>query len=90
MEGLAQQIDARMEQIGFEKEKRAFRPHLTLARARDMRIHSSLVTASEKYTTHDFGSFTVDRFYLFQSTLKPTGAVYNKLQQYLLEPRSSS
>ncbi len=88
MEGLAQQIDVRMEQLGFEKEKRAFRPHLTLARAREMRIHGSLVAASAKYANRDFGSFLVDRFYLFQSTLKPTGAVYNKLKEYLLEPRS--
>ena len=89
MEGLSQQIDTRMERLGFEKEKRAFRPHLTLARARDSRIDSSLVASSEKYEQHDFGSFTVDRFYLFQSTLKPTGAVHQKLNQYLLEPRSS-
>jgi len=89
MEGLAQQIDTRMERLGFEKEKRAFRPHVTLARARESRIDSSLVASSEKYEQHDFGSFTVDRFYLFQSTLKPTGAVHDKLKQYLLEPRSS-
>jgi 2'-5' RNA ligase len=89
MEGLAQQIDARMERLGFEKEKRAFRPHLTLARARDMRIDSSLVVAAEKYEEHLFGSFTADRFYLIQSTLKPSGAVYNRLKEYLLEPRST-
>jgi RNA 2',3'-cyclic 3'-phosphodiesterase len=88
MEGLAERIDVRMEQLGFEKEKRAFRPHLTLARAREMRIHGSLVAASEKYANHNFGSFTADRYNLFQSTLKPTGAVYNKLKEYLLEPRS--
>jgi len=89
MEGLAQQIDTRMERLGFEKEKRAFRPHLTLARSRDSRIDNSLVAASEKYEQHEFGSFTVDRFYLIQSNLKPSGAVYHKLKQYLLEPRSS-
>ena len=89
MEGLAQQVDTRMERLGFEKEKRAFRPHVTLARARDMRIHSSLVAAAEKYEQHLFGSFTADRFYLIQSTLKPTGAVYNRLKEYLFEPRST-
>ena len=89
MEGLAQQIDTRMERLGFEKEKRAFRPHITLARAKDMRIHSSLVTAAEKYEEHNFGSFTADRFYLIQSTLKPSGAVYHRLKEYLFEPRST-
>jgi|SRR5579884_1472837 len=89
MEGLAQQIDTRMERLGFEKEKRAFRPHLTLARARETRIESELVTAAEKYEEHVFGSFTADRFCLIQSTLKPTGAVYNSLKEYPLEPRST-
>jgi len=88
MQELAEEIDTRMERLGFEKEKRKFRPHITLARARDMRIDASLVAASEKFLEHAFGSFTVDRFYLFQSHLKPTGAVYNRLSQYLLEPRS--
>jgi 2'-5' RNA ligase len=88
MQELAHEIDERLEELGFEKEKRAFRPHITLARARDTRIDSSLVNAAEKYEKHGFGSFNVDRFYLLQSTLKPSGAVYNKLKQYLLEPRS--
>jgi 2'-5' RNA ligase len=73
-----------MERLGFDKEKRAFRPHITLARARDNRIDSSLVTASEPYVEHDFGAFIADRVFLFQSILKPSGAVYEKLKEYLL------
>lgn len=84
MQGLAEQLDIRMEQLGFEKEKRAFRPHLTLARAKDTRIDSSLVAAAAKYEEHAFGSFSVDRVFLFKSTLKPTGAVYEKLKEFLL------
>lgn len=87
MPGLAEELDARLEQIGFEKEKRAFRPHITLARARDSRMDPSLVRAATKYEKHEFGSFTVDRFFLFQSTLRPEGAIYNKLKEYLLEAR---
>ena len=84
MQGLAEQLDRRMERLGFEKEKRAFRPHITLARARDSRIDSTLVTAASPYEEHEFGSFTVDRVFLFKSTLKPSGAVYEKLKEYLL------
>jgi 2'-5' RNA ligase len=85
MQNLAEEIDSRMERLGFDKEKRAFRPHITLARARDTRIDSSLVTAAtEKYLEHDFGSFAVDRIFLFKSILKPTGAVYERLKEYLL------
>src|SRR5438093_2126085 len=74
MEQLAEELDARLEPFGFEREKRAFRPHITLARARSSRIDSSLVTAASQYAERNFGSFTVDRIYLFQSVLKPSGA----------------
>ena len=84
MQNLAEQLDSRMERLGFEKEKRAFRPHITLARARDSRIDSSLVTAASQYAEHQFGAFTVDRVFLFRSILKPSGAVYEKLKEYLL------
>ena len=84
MPGLAEHLDARMERVGFEKEKRAFRPHITLARARNTRIDSSLITSAAQYEEHDFGSFTVDRVFLFKSTLKPSGAIYEKLKEYLL------
>jgi len=84
MQNLAEQLDSRMERLGFDKEKRAFRPHITLARARDNRIDSSLVTAAAQYAEHAFGSFTVDRVFLFKSILKPSGAVYERLKEYLL------
>ncbi len=90
MQGLTEELDARMERLGFDKEKRAFRPHITLARAKVTRIDSALVSAVSEYADRDFGSFTVDRIFLFQSTLKPTGSVYNKVKEYPLEPRSSS
>ena len=84
MQNLAEELDSRMERLGFEKEKRAFRPHITLARSRDSRIDSSLVTAASQYAEHYFGSFMVDRVFLFKSILKPTGAVYERLREYLL------
>src|SRR5262245_7940729 len=84
MQALAEHLDTRMERAGFDKEKRAFRPHITIARAKDSRIDSSLVLAATDYEEHNFGSFTVDRVFLFKSTLKPSGAVYEKLKEYLL------
>jgi 2'-5' RNA ligase len=85
MAGLAEELDFRMERIGFEKETRTFfRPHVTLARSKDTRLDASLVAAASEYREYEFGSFTVDRIFLFKSTLKPSGAVYEKLREYLL------
>jgi 2'-5' RNA ligase len=86
MEGLAEKIDSRMERFGFEKEKRAYRPHVTMARARHTRLDADLVTAAAKYIDHDFGTFTVDRCFLYQSTLKPSGSIYTQLKEYVLTP----
>ena len=44
----------------------------------------SLVTAAAQYTDHEFGSFAVDRIFLFRSNLKPTGAEYERIKEYLL------
>jgi len=84
MQGLTEQLDTRMERFGFDKEKRAFRPHITLARAKNTRIDSSLVTAAAQYEEQLFGSFSVDRVFLFKSTLKPSGSVYERLREYVL------
>ena len=40
MEGLAGEIDTRLERVGFDHERRAFRAHLTLARAKDSRLEN--------------------------------------------------
>jgi len=83
IQALAEELDSRLERVGFEKEKRGFRPHITLARARDTRMDSALVAAAARYQEHEFGSFTVDRMFLFKSTLKSSGAVHEKLREYL-------
>jgi 2'-5' RNA ligase len=69
---------------GFDKEKRAFRSHITLARARRARMDSSLVAGAARFEEHDFGSFVVDRMYLVRSILDPAGARYEKLREFLL------
>ncbi|HYR90230.1 MAG TPA: RNA 2',3'-cyclic phosphodiesterase [Terriglobia bacterium] len=84
MKDLAEQVDARMERHGFDKEKRVFRPHITLARARQARMDSALVSGAAKFEEHDFGSFLVDRVYLFKDASSPAGGKYEKLKEFLL------
>src|ERR1043165_390571 len=72
MEGLTQELDARLERVGFDREKRAYRPHITVARAKTSRLEKTLVSAAEKFAETDFGSFIADRCFLYSSTLKPT------------------
>jgi len=84
LQGLAEEIEVRLEREGFERDERKFSPHLTLARSKNVKLESSLVNACERFLDADFGSFTVDRYYLYESTLKPGGSTYTKLKEYLL------
>ena len=84
IEGLAKEIDSRLERAGFDKERRAFRAHLTLARAKNNLLEKVMVAAAEPFEETEFGTFTVDRIFLFESTLKAGGSVYTKLKEYRL------
>jgi RNA 2',3'-cyclic 3'-phosphodiesterase len=76
---LQERIDQAVAPLGFPPEKREFRPHLTLGRIKSPRGLDGVMKAMA--ARHDFsaGECTLDRLHLFQSELKPGGAVYTKL-----------
>jgi RNA 2',3'-cyclic 3'-phosphodiesterase len=62
---------------GFERETRPFQAHLTLGRWRDRAPHPELPPA-------DLGTTRLDTLVLFQSDLRPDGAVYTSLARFAL------
>ena len=72
--------------LGFEKEKRPFKAHLTLGRTKGtvdpMKLNAALNSVMEFQTE----PFSADRIFLFQSDLKPTGPVYTKIASAALAP----
>ena len=84
LEALSARIDSKMETFGFEKERRAYRAHITLARAKTGPLEAALVAAASQFEEREFGSFSVDRCYLYQSELTSNGPIYTKLREYLL------
>jgi len=72
---------------GFEKkDRRVFRPHLTVGRFRHKVAPQKTVAAFEVIGQKGPLPFEVDRFHLFKSTLKPQGAVYTRLKTENLTP----
>jgi 2'-5' RNA ligase len=69
---LAKELRAR----GFSLEERAFKAHLTLARARAPRGDRQLAACVEALQSFDGGSGPVERLELFHSTLTPQGSRY--------------
>jgi 2'-5' RNA ligase len=71
----------RLAAIGFAKEKRSFKAHLTLGRIRQAANPAAVRRILKGYIELGDHPFVADRMTLFQSTLKPTGAVYSKLKE---------
>ena len=77
---LQEEIEVRLEEIGFEPEDRPFQPHLTLGRVKSSRGKEELVRRMEKFAEEEFGDFQVERVALFKSELRPSGPIYTLLK----------
>ena len=77
--GLQKILDKKLRFIGFPKEKRPFKGHLTIGRVKgrlDSRKLSEFMNRFNKFETKQFSG---DRIFLMQSELKPSGPIYTKL-----------
>jgi 2'-5' RNA ligase len=79
---LAGQVEEAMQGIGFAREERPFRPHLTLARFKVPRPQPALQALLAGEQEQELGNFEVSEFYLFESKLSPKGAEYRKVERF--------
>ena len=79
---LAAETERRMEKLGIARESRPFKPHLTLARFDSTEGVSKLVAAVAAEGSLEFGRGSWREFHLYQSQLKPGGAVYTRLATF--------
>ncbi len=82
LEALAAETDRATAALGIESEKRAFSPHLTLARIKEPTNLRALHSAIAGLESVDFGRTEARRFFLYQSQLSPKGSVYTKLAEF--------
>ena len=81
---LAADTDQATSALGIASEKREFTPHLTLARIKERPNLHALREAAAALPSLDFGRFQTRSFFLYQSSLRPTGSVYTKLAEFPL------
>jgi 2'-5' RNA ligase len=79
---LAEQVEEAMRRIGFAREERPFRPHLTLARFGVPQPQPALQALLTQEGEQEWGSFEVSEFFLFESKLSPQGAQYRKVERF--------
>jgi len=73
---LQDELDGALEGEGFAREKRTFKPHLTLGRVKGPdRIRDAMLELG-KHRQKAFGGMTVRKVALFESRLRPEGAEY--------------
>lgn len=77
---LAQEIDARLHQLGFPRETRPFSPHATIGRVRDARIDAIV----KEMLDHPFPPHEMicPECTLMQSELHRAGSVYTPVQKF--------
>jgi 2'-5' RNA ligase len=84
LEKLAASVDRAAAASGFEGERRAFHPHVTLARARGGTERPTPPALLESLEKAPSLTETCDSFILMKSVLAPAGAVYSPLARYPL------
>lgn len=75
---LASQVDFHLSQLGFEKEKRQFSPHITLGRVKYLKNIDQVTNQFSDLFKHN-EAMIVENIQLIQSVLNPSGAEYTPL-----------
>lgn len=81
LQTLAHAIEESMAALGFEREQRAFHPHVTIGRVKGQTHMRSLLRTMESLTFESQPT-RVTHIALVKSELKPSGSVYTILQTF--------
>lgn len=84
---VAKRVEDALEKLGFERENRPFRSHITVGRVKDSRDARKLGTAIKNAEAVQFGPLRVSSVAVMKSDLRREGPVYSVLKEiFLKEP----
>ena len=83
LRALHNKVDQAIARVGIEPDRRAYLPHITLARL--TRASGPIGNLLEQSGGLRTDPFAVDRFSLFESKLTPEGAVYTIVDSFALD-----
>jgi RNA 2',3'-cyclic 3'-phosphodiesterase len=81
---LARDLDATLSRVEFPKDSRPFRPHLTIARAKQAGPMPDLSGPLRNLRGMVVGAQTVDALLVMQSALNPGGSIYRPVEEVRL------
>ena len=82
--GIYEKLDKGVERLGIKKESKKYVGHITLGRVKSQRNISKLKNALKSETECCFGHEKVTSLSLIQSKLTPTGPIYTRLNNFIL------
>jgi 2'-5' RNA ligase len=74
-----EQLEPRLEKIGFAPDRKGFSPHVTIARVKTGRMGEELAKFVDEMRDAPFGVVHVDELRLKKSVLTPKGPVYSTI-----------
>ena len=78
---IARTLERELSKLGFKREKRGFRPHITVARVKGPKNKSRLAGVLREYRDDVFGSQTVECIRLKKSVLSREGPTYTTVKE---------
>lgn len=84
LQDLQRSLDNHLAELGFFKENRGFKAHLTLGRVKGKINSESLKAAMSELEGFKSKPFDVKQIILFKSELRQTGAVYTQVREVSL------
>lgn len=78
---MAGRLDESLSALGFEREKRPFAPHLTVARTKVEAPSPVVRQIIDNHSQSDFGSQRIDRILLKKSVLTRCGPQYSTVEE---------
>jgi 2'-5' RNA ligase len=73
-------LNTKLASIGYKKEKRGFRAHLTIGRVKNSKGKDQLINLINQYQHVLFDEIQVDRIFLKKSILTPQGPIYETIK----------
>jgi len=81
---ISNRLDDSLRALGFERDRKGFVPHLTLARTRSPRNLANVQEIIKANAATDFGEYPVERILLKKSVLSPQGPTYSIVREHRL------
>jgi RNA 2',3'-cyclic 3'-phosphodiesterase len=85
---LQQMLNAHLADLGFATDTRGFKSHLTLGRVKGKIASDRMIAAIDKLKEFESELFETHEVVLFKSELRPSGAVYTKVQRVAFQGQS--